>query len=314
MYRPHRPLVSSSAKAPRAIPHVLLKPEYSGWLAGILKPNKPSKRYLSNSTGQAKQLIEILSLDSAQWTLCEVNLSEASRKSLQGDGPSQTLSTIMCLIQAHVVHIDMISRHEMCFKLTLGTIQNLTKFYDEVSIHQIKASMKTCRRQVKEARSKGLRQDFVKAVNDFVFFTHISALGSLASDGAGSLYGHSVDTVRKAIDGLFVPIVPPSRKKSIPLSQGLDGPTSQESLPVFGPLEPVEVLGIPYLSDVGQRQDYTTHLDDGFPPGAAEFTSHLFIRNEQNCPPLHTDGFSHYSELPYPSEICGNIRYLTGFD
>ncbi|KAJ6105251.1 hypothetical protein N7523_010061 [Penicillium sp. IBT 18751x] len=216
----------------------------------------------------------------------------------------------MCLIQAYVVHVDMISRHEMCFKLTLGTIQNLIKFYDEVFIHQIKASMTNCRRKVKEARSKGLRQDFVKAVNDFVFSTDVSALGSLASDGAGILYGDPVDTVRKAIDRLFVPIEPPSRKNSLPLSQALNRPRYQEIQPIYGPLGVVEDLPSTFFSDVGQRQDYTMHLGDNFTPGAAEFSCHSFI----NCPPLYTDGFSHYSAPRFRSDVDGNIWDLSGVD
>lgn len=74
----------------------------------------------------------------------------------------------MCRIQAHVVHVDMIHQNEMGLKLTEETIQALIEFYDDLFSHQVKASFNSCSQKVQVARSEGLRQDFVKAVNDFV--------------------------------------------------------------------------------------------------------------------------------------------------
>ena len=64
----------------------------------------------------------------------------------------------------------------------------------------------------------------MEAVNDFVLFTDVSALDSLATDGAGSLYGDPVDTVRKAIYRLLVPIVHPALNNSLPLLQAWEWP------------------------------------------------------------------------------------------
>ncbi|KAJ6115481.1 hypothetical protein N7486_001259 [Penicillium sp. IBT 16267x] len=122
-------------------------------------------------------------------------------------------------IEAHVVHVDMISQNGMGFKLTEHTIQALIACYDNVRSHRIIACISTCPPKKKAAQLQGLQQKFVKAVNSFVFCTHVSALESLASDGSGILRGDEEKATREAVDRLLVSIIPPSQE--INASQGI---------------------------------------------------------------------------------------------
>lgn len=206
----------------------------------------------------------------------------------------------------------MISRREMSFKLTPGTIQALTKFYDDVFSHQITATIYTCPRKVKVARAKVLRQDFVKAVNDFVFLTHVSALVSLGKNGSGSLGGNPASISREAIHRLFVSIVPPPREVNLPLAQGMSWSPDRGSQPIFGSLEFFEALPNTRLSDGGQ--DSMIGFGGDSTSGVVEYPRQSFIGNEHRSPPLYDSISSHHLGVLYSSDIAEDMWYLNGSD
>jgi hypothetical protein len=61
----------------------------------------------------------------------------------------------------------------------------------------------------KEAQLKKLQEEFVQAVNRYVFRTGARALEGLEEDGAGELLDGRSEQVKDAITGLFQPLLPP---------------------------------------------------------------------------------------------------------
>lgn len=113
-------------------------------------------------------------------------------------------------VEAYVVHVDMVSQHEVVFKLTKETIEALTEYHKE--IYSVDVSASTYAWPEKESQLKKLQEDFVQAVNRFVFRTGVRALEGLEEDGAGELLEGRSEDVKVAIQGLFQPLLPPPPK------------------------------------------------------------------------------------------------------
>src|SRR5207247_2387085 len=56
---------------------------------------------------------------------------------------------------------------------------------------------------------KKLHEDFIQAINRFVYQTHVTALEGLEEDGAGELLCGKSDEVKGNILGLMKPLLPP---------------------------------------------------------------------------------------------------------
>jgi len=120
-------------------------------------------------------------------------------------GSHQQLQTLH--LEAYVVHIDMVSQHEVAFKLTAETIEALVEYHKDIYSVDISADMFNW--PEKEGQVKKMQEEFVQAVNRFVFRTGIRALEGLEEDGAGELLdGRSVD-VKTAIMNMFLPLLAP---------------------------------------------------------------------------------------------------------
>lgn len=113
----------------------------------------------------------------------------------------------MLHVEAYVVHIDMVSQQEIAFKLTSETIEGLIEYHKDIYSLDIAAS--TWAWPEKDSQIKKMHEEFVQAVNRFVFRTSVTALEGLEEDGAGELSdGRSAD-VKTAIMNLFLPLLPP---------------------------------------------------------------------------------------------------------
>ena len=110
-------------------------------------------------------------------------------------------------IEAYVVHVDMVSQHEVAFKLTTETIDGLVEYHRD--IFSVDASANTWDWPEKETHLKKLQDDFIQAVNRYVFRTGVRALEGLEEDGAGELLEGRSDNVKNALTGLFLPLLPP---------------------------------------------------------------------------------------------------------
>jgi hypothetical protein len=114
----------------------------------------------------------------------------------------------MIHIEAYVVHVDMVSqRKEVAFKLTEETINKLRRFYEE--FQSLDAATYRLGWPQKQAQLDKLHDEFVEAVNKFVYRTDVKALEGLEEDGSGELLGGCSVDVKAAILNLFVPLTPP---------------------------------------------------------------------------------------------------------
>ncbi|KAJ6126174.1 hypothetical protein N7471_010667 [Penicillium samsonianum] len=178
---------SAAAFAPRTPPSVVLDAKVPQWLTATLKRVSPARRRLNNPKQQTNCLLQILSPQSATWALCSMMLD-----GLFG----------MIHIEAYVVYVDMVSQNEVAFKLTKETISILEGFHEEFLVNSADHY------SGKQAHANELQEDFVKAVNKFIYRTNAEALEGLQENGSGELLcGNSAD-VKAAISRLFVPIVP----------------------------------------------------------------------------------------------------------
>jgi hypothetical protein len=110
-------------------------------------------------------------------------------------------------IEAYIVHVDMVSQHEVAFKLTPETIEALIEYHKD--IYSVDVSAVTWSWPEKEVQLKKLQDEFVQAVNRYVFRTGVRALEGLEEEGAGELLDGRGEEVKAAVMGLFHPLLPP---------------------------------------------------------------------------------------------------------
>ena len=196
---------SAKAFAPRDKPYIVLNPNYSESLATILKKAKLKDykiRRRKDSSRQATLLSILLAFDTAIWKICETDLLRGLYDVRQANGPPPASLPKSCDIQAHVIHVDTISRNEISFKLTSETIQALIEFYDKNISCRLNSSIFKGSQKLTAPHHKDPKQAFVQKINEFVFCTSVSALESLKSDGTGFLIGRQAIAAREAIDNL----------------------------------------------------------------------------------------------------------------
>ena len=105
------------------------------------------------------------------------------------------------------MHVDMVSQHEITFRLTPETIETLVDYHKD--IYSVDVSVKTYDWPEKEAQLKKMQEEFVHAANEFVFCTGVLALEGLEDGGAGELLQGRSEVVKNAITNLFLPLISP---------------------------------------------------------------------------------------------------------
>jgi hypothetical protein len=110
-------------------------------------------------------------------------------------------------VEAYIVHVDMVLRNEVAYKLTPDTIESLIEYHKD--IHCVNAKASTYDWSEKEQQCKKLHEDFIQAVNKFVYRTHVTALEGLEEDGAGELLCGKSEEAKNNIMGLLKPLLPP---------------------------------------------------------------------------------------------------------
>lgn len=199
-------------------------------LTQTLKRTNRVKRPLNSVNQHFRCLTEVLGGTSAIWSLASLMLPKAPDAELRKDSDPlvEALFNHQLLhIEAYVVHVDMVSQHEVAFKLTPETIESLVEYHKD--IYSVDASASTWSWPEKDAQVKKMHDEFVQAANRFVFRTGARALEGLEEDGAGELLdGRSAD-VKSAIMNLFVPLLPPPPRivdviAPAPILPNLSGP------------------------------------------------------------------------------------------
>ncbi|KAL9101966.1 MAG: hypothetical protein Q9163_002824 [Psora crenata] len=200
---------SAAAFSARAAPNIVLSTKVDPFLTSTLK--RVARRRPLNSVAQHfRCLTEILSGPSAIWTLCTLFLQRAPQEELVKDANPLVEAVFnyqMVAVEAYVVHVDMVSQNEVAFKLTPETIESLIEYHKD--IHSVDAKNGTFHWSEKEAQLKKLHENFVQAVNKFVYRTNSMVLEGLEEDGAGELLCGRSEEVKHAIMGLFLPLLPP---------------------------------------------------------------------------------------------------------
>lgn len=201
---------SAAAFAPRSAPTVVLASKVEPWLTQTLKRINRIKRPLNSVPQHFRCLTETLSGSGAIWSLSSIMLPKAPDSELKKD-PNPLVEALfnyqVIHVEAYVVHVDMVSQHEVAFKLTQDTIESLIEYHKD--IYSVDVSANTWNWAEKEVQLKKLQEQFVQAVNRYVFRTGVRALEGLEEDGAGELLEGRSEDVKNAIMGLFLPLLPP---------------------------------------------------------------------------------------------------------
>jgi hypothetical protein len=232
---------SAAAFAPRASSvNVVLGSKVEPWLTQTLKRINRVKRPLNSVPQHQRCLTETLSPPNAIWTLASLVLPKAPESDLrQDDNPLvEALFNFQLIhLEAYIVHVDLVLRNEVAYKLTPNTIESLVEYHKEIHCVDAKANIYDWKE--KEQHCKKLHEDFVQAINKFVFRTHVTALEGLEEEGAGELLGGKAEEVKNNVLGLMKPLLPPPPRvvdvirqpPLLPRSPGHIGMWSQATTP-----------------------------------------------------------------------------------
>lgn len=204
---------SAQAFAARGTVNVVLSNKVEPWLTATLKRINKVKRPLNSVPQHTRCLTETLSSPNAIWSLCSLMIPKAPEADLRKDSNPLVEAIFnynMLQVEAYVVHVDMVSRNEVAFKLTQDTIDALIEHHKE--IFSLDTAANTWAWPDKDTQLKKLQEEFVQAANKFVYRTSALALEGLEEDGAGELLCGRSDEVRNQISNLYVPLLPPPPK------------------------------------------------------------------------------------------------------
>jgi len=201
---------SAAAFAPRSAPTIVLGTKVEPWLTQTLKRINRVKKPLNSVPQHLRCLTETLGSASAIWTICALMLpKKPEAELLRDENPfKEALANFQLLhIEAYVVHVDMVLQHEVAFKLTIDSIKMLIDYHKNIYLVDVAAD--TWHWNEKESQVKKLHEEFIQAVNRFVYRSHVTALEGLEEDGAGELLSGRSNEVKNQIMGLFLPLLPP---------------------------------------------------------------------------------------------------------
>jgi hypothetical protein len=206
---------SAAAFAPRASSvNVVLGSKIEPWLTQTLKRINRVKRPLNSVPQHQRCLTETLSSPNAIWTLASLMLPKRPDSESRKDS-NPLIEAInnydFIYVEAYIVHVDMVLRNEVAFKLTPDTIEALIEHHKEVFCIDAKANSYDW--PEKDQHAKKLHEAFVQSINKYVFRTHVTALEGLEEEGAGELLCGRSEEVKNGIMALLnKPLLPPPPK------------------------------------------------------------------------------------------------------
>lgn len=202
---------SAAAFAPRASSvNVVLASKAEPWLTQTLKRINRVKRPLNSVQQHQRCLTETLSSPNAIWSMASLMLPKAPESELRRDSNPlvEALFNYQLIpIEAYIVHVDMVLRNEVAYKLTPDTIEALIEYHKDIYCVDAKANIYDW--SEKDQQCKKLHEDYIQAINKYVFRTHVSALEGLEEEGAGELLGGKSDEVKTSLTALLKPLLPP---------------------------------------------------------------------------------------------------------
>ncbi|KAL5344393.1 hypothetical protein ACLOAV_010653 [Pseudogymnoascus australis] len=197
----------------RASVNVVLGSKVDPWLTETLKRINRIKRPLNSVPQHQICLTETLSSTNAIWTLTSIMLPKAPDSELRKDSNpliEAIFNSQLVHIEAYIVHVDMVLRNEVAFKLTPDSIEALIDYHKKIHCADIAAS--TNNWLEKEIEIKKLHEGFIQAINKFVYRTNAIMLEGLEEEGAGELLCGKSEEVKNSIMNLFHPLLPPRPK------------------------------------------------------------------------------------------------------
>lgn len=330
---------SAAAFAPRSAPTIVLGSRIETWLTQTLKRISRVKRPLNSVPQHFRFLTETLGAPSAIWLLTSLMLPKAPDSELPKDAnPLREAASNYNLlpVQAYVVHIDMVSQHEVAFKLTQETIDALIAYHNDIYSVDIAAS--TYSWPEKDAQIKKMQDEFVQAVNRFVYRTSVRALEGLEEEGAGELLEGRSDEVKTAIMNLFLPLLaPPPRIVDViapaPLMPNASFPSGPWWYPgqayalIPSPVDPWQVLpsnpGSSTSTNTANTPPSQYWSSFGMDPVQLPSPTPSFSHSPTHVTeapfyslPQAMDGVTALSMMPLPSALpsCGTSMTNNGFD
>ncbi|KFY02134.1 hypothetical protein V490_00609 [Pseudogymnoascus sp. VKM F-3557] len=207
---------SAAAFEPRASSvNVILGSKAEPWLTQTLKRitridriRRPLNSVLQHQT----YLTEILSSANAIWTLTSIMLPKAPALKLRKDSNPliEALFNFQLVhIEAYIIHVDMVHRNEVAFKLTTESIEALIDYHKEihcVDIANLAIAASTYNWIERELQE--LHDEFIKAINKLVYRTDASTLEGLENKGAGELLCIESKEAKSIIMNLFLSLLP----------------------------------------------------------------------------------------------------------
>lgn len=201
---------SAAAFAPRASSvNVVLGSKVEPWLTKTLKRVNKIKRPLNSVPQHQRCLTDILSSKTALWTLSSLMLTKKEDECRQDANPlvEAMYNYHLVHIEAYIVHVDMVLRNEVAFKLTPDTIAALIAQHKDV--HCVDMTRDAASWPEKDATILKMHDDFIQAVNKYVFRTHVSVLEGLEEDGVGEFLAAKSEEVKANLMLLFHPLPTP---------------------------------------------------------------------------------------------------------
>ena len=171
----------------------------TGKIVATLLKRKRVKRTTYLYPRQAQILADLLGGAKATWRLALVVLPSRS-----GENPNERAgSSEGICIQAKVLYIDFVQSQQVCFKLTIDTIDALKKHHDALCHGSFEAHF---RGNVKmEEDVNILMGNFDQAIDHFVHHVDTVCLGRIRKDGSGELTTQHSTIVKSTVLELFGP-------------------------------------------------------------------------------------------------------------
>lgn len=198
-------MLPASAKLPVATSTPIVV-SYLGdkWLENLLRRLNKIRRSANDAAEHHVILANLLGGTEAKWNLGSIMLpTDPDDELLDGaDGPFQAFRANKVIhIKGKVIHVDLVEGHDVCFKLTHGTIEALLDYHERVHCADLKTSENTY--DDIEVLLKKAKDEYHQAIHAFIFRTEKDCFEEMQDDGAGELSFGRPRKVKTAIKALF---------------------------------------------------------------------------------------------------------------